>query len=93
MRTVRNILRHELIGLDCTIVDSANKNQIGINGSIVDETIKTIVIRDSEKKMKRIQKAGTTFRVKLSENEIVEIDGNYIVSRPEDRIKKVMKKW
>jgi len=39
-----------------------------------------------------IQKKDTTFRVTVG-NERVDIDGNFIGYRPEDRIKKKFSKW
>ena len=90
MRTFKNILRHEIIGLDCQVVKALNKSQIGIKGKIVDETMKTVVIKNSG--LKRIQKKGTTFRIQTAEKRI-DVCGDYIVSRPEDRIKKKIKKW
>src|SRR3990172_7973712 len=80
MRTAKNILRHELIGLQCEIMSSNTESQIGIKGKIVDETMKTIVIRarDSEK---RVQKRRTIFRLKLDDN-TVDVEGTYLVSPP-----------
>lgn len=87
MRTMRNILRHELIGLHCEVISSKNKSHVGIKGKIIDETMKTIVING-----KRVPKQNTTFRIKLNEKKI-NIDGNHLLSRPEDRIKKKIRKW
>jgi len=91
MRTPKNILKHELIGLECKIVSSKNKSQVGVNGKIVDETLKTIVIMVKNKK-KRIPKKDTIFRLSLGKQK-VDINGNYILARPEDRIKKIVRKW
>jgi ribonuclease P protein subunit POP4 len=90
MRRADNILKHELIGLPCEIVSSSNRNQIGLKGKIIDETMKTLVIKDD--KERRLPKQNTVFRVKLGSKKI-EIDGNYLIARPEDRIKKKFKKW
>ena len=90
MRSPKNILRHELIGLSCKVVKSANRNQVGLEGKIVDETLKTIVVMDKNKKT--VLKKGTVFRIRVGKN-TVDIDGNYLVSRPEDRIKRKFKKW
>ena len=87
MRNPSNILRHELIGLECKITASKNKSQIGIEGKIVDETLKSIVIDG-----KKILKKDTTFMLKLG-GKNVHIDGNFIIARPEDRIKKKIRKW
>jgi ribonuclease P protein subunit POP4 len=90
MRIPGNILRHELIGLECEIVNSKNESQIGIKGKIIDETMKTVVLYDG--KQKRIQKNGTVFRLTL-DNCKVDVDGSKLVARPEDRIKKKYRKW
>lgn len=90
MRNPKNILRHELIGLECEVVDSKNKSNVGIKGKIIDETMKTVVIRGEVDKV--VQKKDTVFRVILDEQK-VNIDGNFIIGRPEDRIKKKFKKW
>jgi ribonuclease P protein subunit POP4 len=90
MRKADNILRHELIGLPCKIISASNKSQIGLTGKIIDETMKTIVIKNNEEK--RVPKKNTVFRIELGKKK-VDIDGNYLISRPEDRIKKKFKKW
>ncbi|MBI4895766.1 MAG: ribonuclease P protein component 1 [Candidatus Aenigmarchaeota archaeon] len=91
MRNIKNILQHELIGLDCVVVYSKNKDNIGIKGKIVDETMKTLSI-ETGKGVKKILKQGTEFKTDLDGKKVT-IDGNYLVSRPEDRIKKKIKKW
>lgn len=90
MRSYKNILRHELIGLECEVVKSLNKIQTGMKGKIVEETMKTVVLKNDG--LKRIQKKGTVFRLNLEEGK-VDVEGDLIVSRPEDRIKKKIKKW
>jgi len=80
-------LQHELIGLRCRVVAARNGSHVGIEGRILDETMKMIVIDD-----KSVPKSGSTFRVWLDEA-IVDVDGDAILARPEDRIKKKVKKW
>lgn len=87
MRDAKNILRHELIGLECTVVSAENRSQAGISGTIEDETLKTLVVGG-----KKVFKKGSVFRVKL-ESQTVEIDGDQLLTRPEDRIKKKLRKW
>jgi ribonuclease P protein subunit POP4 len=87
MRNAENILRHELIGLECEVVGASNESHVGIRGKIVDETMKTVVIDG-----KVVEKKGTTFRIKL-DKQTVDIDGNFLLARPEDRIKKKLKRW
>ncbi len=84
MITKENIVRHELIGLKTEVVDSRNKSVIGLSGEIIDETQKTFVI-ETEKGDKKVAKAGSKFRFKKP---AVVINGDILVARPEDRIKK-----
>ncbi len=92
MRTMKNILQHELIGLNCEVVNAANKSSIGVKGKIVDETMKTIVIKNSEGKQLTVFKKGAEFRLMLNDKKVI-VKGDHLVSRPEDRIKKKVKKW
>ncbi|MBI2583673.1 MAG: ribonuclease P protein subunit [Candidatus Aenigmarchaeota archaeon] len=91
MRTVKNIVQHEFIGLICRVVKARNKSLEGIVGKIVDETLRTIVI-ETDKGRKKVMKPGSVFRFKL-EGQTVEINGDLIIARPEDRIKKRMRRW
>lgn len=87
MRNPSNILRHEFIGLHCRVTKSKNKSQIGIEGKIAHETMKTINVGN-----KKVQKKDAEFMVELNGKNVY-IDGNFIIARPEDRIKKKIKKW
>ncbi len=87
MQTAKNILLHELIGLQCEVVNAKNKAQIGLRGKIIDETMKTVTING-----KRVFKCGSIFRLAVTGKKI-DVDGNYLLARPEDRIKKKLKKW
>ncbi len=91
MRNTKNILQHELIGLIGKIVRSSNQSQTGIEGKIIDETMKTIMIKN-KKGSSEVMKKGTVFRIDLN-GKNVDVDGNFLVARPEDRIKKKTKKW
>ncbi len=82
--TKENIVRHELIGLETEIVDSKNKDNLEISGEIIDETQKTFLL-ETLSGDKRVPKAGNKFKF---EKPSVVIDGNVLVARPEDRIKK-----
>lgn len=85
--TKRNVLKHELIGLEARVVNSSDQNLIGTYGTIIDETKDMLVINQAGKP-KIVQKATSTFRVSLPSGEEVDVDGAKLVARPEDRIKK-----
>lgn len=91
MRTPKNILLHEFIGLECKVIASRNKNHLGIKGRIIDET-KNLIIIETKKGIKKISKKGAIFRLKL-DNCVVEIHGDDIIARPEDRLKRRIKNW
>ena len=91
MRTPKNILMHEFIGLHCRVVKSKNKYNVGIEGKIIDEGMKTMTLKTA-KDRKVVMKKDTTFRMDLDQQK-VDVDGNFIIARPEDRIKKKFKRW
>jgi ribonuclease P protein subunit POP4 len=85
MISPRNVIRHELIGLDVLVVEASNPALAGLEGRIIDETRNTLVIR-GEHGRKRVQKRCTRFRVTLPDGVLVEIDGSVLVMAPEKRI-------
>ena len=87
MRVTPAILRHEFIGLDAKVVRSTHPDCVGITGKVIDETRNTLVIRQKNKD-KVVVKNTAVFHFTLPDGTIVEIEGNAIVGRPEDRLKK-----
>jgi len=85
MISSRNVLRHELIGLDVLVSGASNPGQNGLSGRIIDETRNLLVI-ETPKGIKRIAKMHSKFRVSLPSRELVEIDGSVLVLAPEKRI-------
>ena len=79
--TPSNVVRHELIGLTAEVVKS--RNGAGLKGKIVDESYKTLVIAG-----KRVFKDAVTITLTLPSKQKVEVDGQILVARPWDRIKK-----
>ena len=105
MISSKNIFYHELIGLELKVVDSSNPSLIGLCGTVIDETKKTLRIEVLEEDLssnrndfnfiyreKLIQKDVSVFQFKVPDGTIVEIDGKILLNRPEDRIKKRYKK-
>jgi ribonuclease P protein subunit POP4 len=90
MISPRNILRHELIGLDVSVVEASNPLHWGISGLIIDETRNTLLIR-TPCGVRRIQKQYSRFRIILPDGTRVIIDGSALVSAPERRISQYMK--
>jgi ribonuclease P protein subunit POP4 len=92
MITEKNLVRHELIGLEVEIRKSTNKSQIEIKGRVVDETYNMLVI-ETEKGEKKVEKKSCVFVFKLPNGKKVEVEGWVLVGRPEDRIKKKLPRF
>lgn len=88
MITSNNLVHHEFIGLDVHVTNEKNKS-LNLKGTIIDETKNTIKIEDENNHEKIIPKNGSIFVFELSNREKVEINGNILSIRPEDRIKKI----
>ena len=85
--TRRNVLRHELIGLEARVTNSSDPGLIGTYGTIVDETRDMLVIEQAGKP-KIVPKANSIFMLTLPSGEEVEVDGAKLVARPEERVRK-----
>tara|TARA_Y100000310_G_C20664689_1_gene806790 strand:+ start:65 stop:334 length:270 start_codon:yes stop_codon:yes gene_type:complete len=84
--TPKNLIRHELVGLEVEVVNAKSVNQVGIKGNIVEETRNTLVVNTANGE-KTVLKNNVTLRFKL-ENQMVDVDGERLVGKPEERIKK-----
>jgi len=90
--TPKNLVRHELIGLQVRVVASSNFSAIGGNGRVVDESRDMLTV-ETEFGEKHYVKDQCFFAFTLPSGEVVRVDGKVLVGRPEDRIKKKLKKW
>ena len=91
MITSNNLVHHEFIGLKVHATNLKNKS-LNLKGTIIDETKNTIKIEEVDNTEKIIPKKGNLFVFELPNGEKIEIDGNILSIRPEDRIKKRFKK-
>ncbi len=84
MITLENIPKHELIGLKTIISDSTNKQIIGLNGTVVDET-KSMFIINTKNGFKMIQKKHNTWKF-LVNNKETTLSGALFEKRSFDRL-------
>ena len=93
MKVTPDIIRCELIGAEAQVAKSTHADYVGLSGKIIDETRNTLtLLREGTKRM--IMKDSTIFHFKFYDGTIVEVDGRLIVGRPEDRLKKrVRRLW
>lgn len=91
MKVTPDIVREEFVGTNTAVVSSSHAGYIGLNGEVRDETRNTFLI-EQHSKMKRIVKDQAVFQFQFSDGTIIEIDGKLLVGKPEDRLKKTMKR-
>jgi ribonuclease P protein subunit POP4 len=93
MKVTAEIIQQEFVGLRAKVVRSTNPDCEGISGTIIDETRNTFLLsRDGEEK--RVIKETSVFHFTYPDGTVVEIDGKLLVGRPEDRIKKtIRRRW
>ncbi|MDE1842195.1 MAG: ribonuclease P protein subunit [Thaumarchaeota archaeon] len=84
MITPANIFYHELIGLDTSIVQSNDKQLVGLNGKILDET-KSMFFIQTLAGVKMIPKNYSTWQFHL-DGMPVNVDGNTIMKRSYERM-------
>ncbi|MCW4044424.1 MAG: ribonuclease P protein component 1 [Candidatus Bathyarchaeota archaeon] len=91
MKVTPNIICSEFIGTEAKIAQSPNQNYKGITGKVTDETKNTFTILHNGK-TKHVIKEAAVFHFTYSDGTTVEIDGKLLTGRPEDRLKKTIKR-
>lgn len=87
------IVQGEFIGLNAKVVKANNVSYVSVSGPVVDETRSTLVIRHKND-AKVIVKESAVFQFRLQDGTVVEIEGKAILGRPEDRVKKrLRRRW
>lgn len=84
-----NIICSSLIGKKIEIVDSLNKNQIGINGILLFESANLFFLKNSGGEVIKILKKGTLIKVEYSQTQIYEVDSSVLNGNLLSRIKKI----
>ncbi len=80
-----NLRKHELIGLQVRVVRATDPGQMDLSGRVVDETRNMLVV-EVDGVDKHIPKQGNRFRFDIQGG--LELEGDEIRFRPEDRVKK-----
>ncbi len=91
MKVTPDIIREEFVGTNTVVVDSPHAGYLSLNGEVRRETRNTFLI-EQQGKMKRIVKDQAVFQFKFIDGTVVEIEGRLLVGKPEDRLKKTMKR-
>jgi ribonuclease P protein subunit POP4 len=86
-----NILQNEIIGLNVEVLHDSNPLNIHVRGKVIDETMKTLVIKNT--KIQRIAKQNAILEINI-DNRKITVEGKNLIGKPENRVKKQNKrKW
>jgi ribonuclease P protein subunit POP4 len=91
MKITPDIIRYEFIGTAAQIAYSNHNGYLGLSGRVIGETKNTFTLA-SEGKAKSIIKDSAVFNFTFNDGTNVEIDGKILIGRPEDRLKKSIKR-
>lgn len=91
MRNLSYVIQDEFIGLKVKVVKSLNPSCIGLSGKIIDETKNTFKILHNDDE-KILIKKDCIFHFTLPDKTIIEVDGKVLIGRPEDRVKKIIRR-
>lgn len=87
MRITPEVVQQEFMGLEAKVARSSNPACVGIKGKIIDETRNTFAIMHN-KKRRIIVKNQSVFHFTMPDATIVEIEGSVLVGKPEERLKR-----
>ena len=91
MKVTPEIICHEFIGTEARVGKNTNVESAASWGKIVDETRNTFIILDKGVR-KMIAKDSTVFHFAFDDSTVVEVDGKVLTGRPEDRLKKSIRR-
>jgi ribonuclease P protein subunit POP4 len=91
MKVTPDIIRYESIGTAAQVAHSNHSGYLGLSGRVIGETKHTFTL-NSENKTKSIIKDSAVFNFTFNDGTTVEIDGKLLIGRPEDRLKKSIKR-
>ena len=91
MMTPVNLVCHELIGLKVEVASSSDETKCKMSGTVVDET-RNMIIMETKHGRRSVAKKECVFNITTLAGECVRVDGDVLMARPEDRIKKLGRK-
>lgn len=91
MKVTPDVIRCEFIGAEGEVAKSPHEDYVGVGGKVVTETKNTFTFQSNGKK-RSVIKESAVFNFKFDDGTIVQIDGRLLVGRPEDRLKKTIKR-
>jgi len=86
------IRAHEWIGLRVKVLSAPDPGIWGVTGKVEDESRNMLTIRTNHRSLK-VPKEKSSFLVELPGKQSVEVQGETVRYRPEDRVKRGIGKW
>ena len=90
-QTPSNIARHELLGLHAHVIESTDHGQLSHQGEVIDESREMLHLKTSRGTV-RVPKNTSVFDFSLPDGSVVRVDGSILIGRPEDRMKKRLRR-
>jgi len=91
MKVTPDVIRYEFIGTEGKVAQSSHQDYVGVGGKVIGETRNTFTFLDKGKR-RSVVKESAFFNFKFGDGTIVQVDGKLLVGRPEDRLKKSVKR-
>ena len=91
MKVTPDIIRYEFIGTQAQVAKSLHEDYNGLSGRVIGETRNTFTLFDAGK-ARSVIKEFSVFNFTFDDGTVVDIDGKLLVGRPEDRLKKSVKR-
>ena len=88
MRSIENILYHELIGLKIKISESSQSNLKNLSGKVIFESKNMLIVRTLNG-IKKIPKTSILKCLLYLPSTVCFIRGTHLIGRPEDRVLKI----
>lgn len=85
----KNVVLHELIGLKVRVMHSSDKSQIGLYGTVIDDTKNTLLV-STRNGYRRVAKKISRFKFITAKNIFI-VDGKEIAFRTYERTQKAYK--
>ena len=82
--TPETVARHELVGLSVRVVAADNADLVGVAGTVVDETTRTLRVEGPDR-VRVVPKAGATLEFELPDGSYATVEGARLVARPARR--------
>jgi ribonuclease P protein subunit POP4 len=87
MKVTPAIINAEFIGTWARVARSTNPSCRGISGTVTNETRNTLtLLRDGQSRI--LSKSDNVFHFTFPDETVVAIEGSLLLGRPEDRLKK-----